>query len=179
LFKVVDSIRERNILILNRREKMTKERVVKGFTLIELMVVMALMAVLAVLVLGAVQLARNTANETINRSNAKAVQTALESDFARNKNYCGGTGRLACGTEYSLNAAYLLLAGKNLENSGNCSSGDIMGGGMVVAGVGGTPPNTTGYYVGVGDSACTKLIGDADSVSVGVANTNYTKPVYP
>jgi len=59
----------------------------KGFTLIELMVVMAIIAVLAVLMIGAIQLARTTATETIHRANAKTIQTALEGKYAKDKTY--------------------------------------------------------------------------------------------
>jgi len=64
---------------------MTQQK--KGFTLIELMVVMAIIAVLAVLMIGAIQLARRTATETTNRSNAKTVQTGMEGYFAKNREY--------------------------------------------------------------------------------------------
>lgn len=66
---------------------MTKQKLDKGFTLIELMVVMALMAVLATLIIGAITLARRTATETTNRANAKIIQTGLESYYATNKQY--------------------------------------------------------------------------------------------
>ena len=59
----------------------------KGFTLIELVVVMAIIAILSLLVVGAIIVARNTATETANRSNAKVVQTALEAKFASNRTY--------------------------------------------------------------------------------------------
>lgn len=59
----------------------------KGFTLIELMVVMAIIAVLAVLIIGAIQIARRTATETTNRSNAKTIQTGIEGYYAKNKQY--------------------------------------------------------------------------------------------
>lgn len=68
----------------------------KGFTLIELVVVMAIIAVLALLVIGAIIVARRTATETTNRSNMKTVQTALEATFAKYKTYCGVTGTPAC-----------------------------------------------------------------------------------
>lgn len=66
-------------------KKLLKDR--DGFTLIELMVVMAIIAVLAVLIIGAIQLARRTATETTNRSNAKTIQIAMESNYAKNKSY--------------------------------------------------------------------------------------------
>jgi prepilin-type N-terminal cleavage/methylation domain-containing protein len=87
---------------INKRGKMKKTNK-KAFTLIELMVVMAIIAVLAVLIIGAILLARHTATETQNRSNAQSVQAALEAQFTKYKEYCGaGAGELACqATGYS------------------------------------------------------------------------------
>lgn len=153
---------------------MTKEKTYKGFTLIELMVVMALMAVLAVLVLGAVQLARNTATETIHRSNAKAVQTALEANYAKYKVYCAdspASDQLDCqeaDVTYSLATAYTRLTAKTLDNVGakdlgRCSSSDTANdsayGGGVVFNV-----SSTGYAIGVAKSDCSDYTADADSV---------------
>lgn len=59
----------------------------KGFTLIELVVVMAIIAVLALLVVGAIIAARRTATATTNRGNAKTIQTAAEALYAKNKSY--------------------------------------------------------------------------------------------
>lgn len=73
----------------------------KGFTLVELMVVMALIAVLSTLIIGAIRLATNTARETTHRSNAKSIATALESKYAKYRRYCGGTGTDATGVTCS------------------------------------------------------------------------------
>lgn len=59
----------------------------KGFTLIELVVVMAIIAVLSLLVVGAIIAARRTATATTNRGNAKTIQTAAEAVYAKNKSY--------------------------------------------------------------------------------------------
>lgn len=59
----------------------------KGFTLIELVVVMAIIAVLAVLIIGAITVARRTSTETIHRSNARTVQTATEAYYTKAKSY--------------------------------------------------------------------------------------------
>lgn len=99
-----------------------KER--KGFTLIELVVVMAIIAVLALLVIGAIIVARRTATETTNRSNAKTVQTALESTFAKYKAYCGVTGAPACGavtTSAQATAFQSAISSPSLANT--CADG--------------------------------------------------------
>lgn len=64
----------------------------KGFTLIELMVVMAIIAVLAVLIIGAIQIARKTSVETANRGTAKSIQTGMEAYFSKNKVYPATSG---------------------------------------------------------------------------------------
>jgi prepilin-type N-terminal cleavage/methylation domain-containing protein len=163
---------------------MTKGKMIKGFTLIELMVVMALMAVLAVLVLGAVQLARNTATETIHRSNGKAVQTALESSYARNKVYCGGAGQLACDANYSLAKMYYVLGGglvgdatatstKELANFGNITNGKCLkttywqatpGANSDAAGGGQVRVTATGYAIIIAKSDCSDTTGSGDNI---------------
>ncbi len=60
----------------------------QGFTLIELVVVMAIIAVLAVLVIGAINIARHTAIETTNRSNAHTLRSCLEAYYAKYRVYC-------------------------------------------------------------------------------------------
>ena len=50
----------------------------QGFTLIEVVVVMAIIAVLAVLIVGAITIARNTAKETVHRSNARTIKAGME-----------------------------------------------------------------------------------------------------
>jgi prepilin-type N-terminal cleavage/methylation domain-containing protein len=64
----------------------------KGFTLIELVVVMAIIAILSVLVIGAITVARRTSTETANRGTAKSIQTGLEAYYAKNKQYPATTG---------------------------------------------------------------------------------------
>lgn len=59
----------------------------KGFTLIEVVVVMAIIAVLTVLIVGAVTIARRTAAETAHRQNANAIRTALEAQYSRTRTY--------------------------------------------------------------------------------------------
>jgi prepilin-type N-terminal cleavage/methylation domain-containing protein len=60
----------------------------KAFTLVEIMVVMGIIAVLATLIIGGISIARKTAAESTNRTNAKSLETALEIYYAKNKKYC-------------------------------------------------------------------------------------------
>lgn len=55
------------------------------------MVVMAIIAVLAVLFIGAITVARNSAKETTNRTNAKTLQIGLEAKFTTNQAYPVGS----------------------------------------------------------------------------------------
>ncbi len=58
----------------------------KGFTLIELVVVMAIIAVLALLIVAAIAAARRQATTTQRIGNLKTIETALESRASK----CGG-----------------------------------------------------------------------------------------
>lgn len=132
----------------------------KGFTLVELLVVMALIAVLAVLILGAIQLARNTATETTHRSNAKVVQAALEAQFAKYKRYCAPSttaGEITCPggvngptgvtSGYSLaSIAASILPAVNLSN-GSSTSGVCLVGGTGAGGGRITNLTSNGYAV--------------------------------
>ena len=83
---------------------MTRKREIKGFTLIELMVVMAIIAVLATIIIGAITVARNTTKETTNRSNATILRTGLEQYYSRYRAYCGkdaATPNVKCATTYT------------------------------------------------------------------------------
>lgn len=114
-------------------------RYYKGFTLVELMVVMALMAVLATFIIGAIQFARSSSVQRVNQENARTIQAALESSIASNKSFCSSAdplpdGMLACqpeitatlgahftGNYYSFQEAADIL-GANISPS-KCSSG--------------------------------------------------------
>lgn len=115
----------------------------KGFTLIELMVVMAIIAVLAVLIIGAITVARNTAKETAHRTNAKALQTGMESYYSKNRAYPA----ITAGTTFTSSATTL---GVGLTTVGVCANG------------GGTVSSTsTGYTISPVASNCTDpLAGD-------------------
>jgi len=119
---------------------MTQQK--KGFTLIELMVVMAIIAVLAVLMIGAIQLARSTATETIHRSNGKTIQTGLESKYAKDKAYPALSG-------VSFKAAATAL-GVTLTST--CTTAGKEDGGTVTS-------TTTTYTISPYDSKCANALG--------------------
>ena len=94
----------------------------KGFTLIELVVVMALIAVLAALGVGAIIVARNTAKDTTNKSNARALRVGFEAFFAKNGQY----PTAASGATFDATATIL-----NVKlNTSTCPAAKL-GGGLV------------------------------------------------
>ena len=94
----------------------------EGFTLIELVVVMAIIAVLALLIIGAITVARNTAVETANRSNARGIQTGIEAYYAQNKDYpaitAGTTFKAATGAGGKLNGLVTDAQGGSSDDGG-------------------------------------------------------------
>jgi len=126
---------------------MTKNK--KGFTLIELMVVMAIIAVLAVLMIGAIQLARRTATETTNRSNAKTIQTGMEGYFAKNKKY----PVVAAGSDLASVVATLGIT--KLSDTCDNAAETLTGGGLVES-------TTTKYTITPYNWDCTAALGASD-----------------
>jgi prepilin-type N-terminal cleavage/methylation domain-containing protein len=126
---------------------MTKK---KGFTLIELVVVMAIIAILALLVVGAIVVARNTAKRTSNNSNATTLQTALEAQYAKKQTYVY-PGYVA-GEDFNAASGAAKLNVK--LGAGGCANG----GGVV------TSATTTAYTITVWDEDCAS--GDADNRTV-------------
>lgn len=122
----------------------------KGFTLIELMVVMAIIAVLAVLMIGAIQLARSTSLETTHRSNAKTVQTGLEGYYAKNKAYPATTGTVSFDTVAT-------ATGVKLTTTNECTVAAQLGGGTVTY-------TATGYTINPYNAACTASLGTSDEI---------------
>lgn len=107
---------------------MTQTKQAKGFTLMELLVVMGIIAVLATLVIGAILTARNTAKETANRANAKAFQAGLESYYTRNRAYpvvAAANATFTDGTNDidTLNTAAILGTTVNLDTTTGCANG--------------------------------------------------------
>ena len=134
--------------------KLKKEftlREAKGFTLIELVVVMAIIAVLAVLVIGAITIARKIATETSNRSNAASMQAELEAFYANHRYY-----------PTISNLSFKVLSGTTSGVQGwvpphitTTCSGSV---GIQNADDGGYVNSTaTGYTISVVDSACTTV----------------------
>ena len=117
----------------------------KGFTLIELVVVMAIIAILAVVLIGAILAARNTATNTTNKANANSLRIGLEAHYSRYGAYCGGTtGTMAC-TALAANTTFTALQtsinaaiGANSVNLGTTTANTTNAGGgrLVTAGTG-------------------------------------------
>jgi prepilin-type N-terminal cleavage/methylation domain-containing protein len=68
----------------------------KGFTLIELVVVMAIIAILMVVLIGAILAARNAATNTTNKANANSIRIGLEAHYSKYGEYCGSKGGITC-----------------------------------------------------------------------------------
>lgn len=126
----------------------------KGFTLIELVVVMAIIAVLAMLIIGAIVVARNTAKETANRTNAKAIQAAMEAAYSRTRSYpaIGATA-----ITLTAAAARAELAGVGLDVNNACTTGTFSGGGTISTN---TAANQPAYTITVGNYTCGAPAGD-------------------
>ena len=119
----------------------------KGFTLIELVVVMALIAILAALGVGAIIVARNTAKETTHKSNAKTIQTGLEAYFAKNGNYPATTGTV------SFTTAATSANNVTLALTPECTVATQAGGGTVTY-------TATGYIITSFDAICTTALAN-------------------
>ena len=77
----------------------------RGFTLVELMVVMAIIAVLSTLIIAAIQAARHGSEETVHRNNQRSVEAAAEALFMKNGTYCVEGTTYSCPT---VNTCYSL-----------------------------------------------------------------------
>lgn len=78
----------------------------RGFTLVEIVVVMAVLAILALIIIGAIMIARRQADNTKLRADAKTIRDLNEAYIAKNKTYVknGSTG-------YSRIDGYTLFSG--------------------------------------------------------------------
>lgn len=131
----------------------------KGFTLIELVVVMAIIAVLAVLIIGAIVVARRTATETTNRSNTSALQVSLEAYYSRNKVYCGAPGGVACGPQsYTALRDDLVAEGITV----NLNTTESATGGGTVTALSATGATLVPYTAGAGST--TQMAGSTVTV---------------
>jgi len=64
----------------------------KGFTLVELLVVMAIIAILIALIIFAITAARRASRDTARRTNAHSIKAALEEKYAKDKKYPASAG---------------------------------------------------------------------------------------
>jgi len=143
-------------------KKLKKEftlREAKGFTLIELVVVMAIIAVLALLIIGAITVARNTATETTHRSNLHSVQAALEAYYASNRAYpAAGTYSFATITDGAAGHATATLA-----TTSECSGTRAGGGSVIIT----AAADASGHWYTLtpGTSACTADLTGTNIIS--------------
>lgn len=143
----------------------------KGFTLIEIVVVMAIIAVLAVLVVGAITVARRTSDETRNRSAAKAIATALEARYSQNRTYPAIAEYRYMAEDVGESFTTVIGAGGALEGMGiaanDCGSAGSFyeGGGMVCTNC--YDDNYEGpydYIIKVGNFSCTDQTSASDQI---------------
>ena len=126
----------------------------KGFTLIELVVVMAIIAVLAALVVGAIIVARNTSLETANRTNGKTLQTGFEAVYASTRAY--GTPASATTVTFQTAAGSTIanVSGAGMTTGSiNCVGKTI--GTQAVDGGGYVTYSKNGYLIVPATSSCT------------------------
>lgn len=114
----------------------------KGFTLIELVVVMAIIAVLSLLIIAAIAAARRASVESQNRGNARTVEVAMEAYAAKNN---GKYPTITAGTTFTaaLTGTGTLVSYQNGWSAGTCANG----GGSI------TSTDTT-FTLTVFDSTC-------------------------
>jgi len=145
---------------------MTLKKNYKGFTLIELMVVMAIIAILSVLIIGAIQLARRTASETTNRSNARTIQTGMEAAFAKSKAY-PVLGTSTTPVSFDTARTALSMAATSLASTcgvetvatGNNAVAKTTGGGQIYS-------TATTYVITPFNFECSAALGTTDVLTV-------------
>jgi prepilin-type N-terminal cleavage/methylation domain-containing protein len=105
----------------------------KGFTLIELVVVMAIIAILALIVVGAIILARRTSIETTNRGNAKTIQTALEAYYARTRTYPDTGGTVSFESFATNTGIWADIEAPKIQNTCGGAGSSVENGGTIVS----------------------------------------------
>jgi prepilin-type N-terminal cleavage/methylation domain-containing protein len=148
----------------------------KGFTLIELVVVMAIIAILVALMVAALQAARAASAEAERRANVKTVETALEAKFSKDQSYSSGLTSVA---NFASLAASLKAAGY--------LSQDLPGAGLTGATTASTAPigysietavTATGYKINAcgfnSAAAATPKDSTCTQAGAGVLSAIYT-----
>lgn len=133
----------------------------RGFTLIEIVVVMAIIAVLAALVVGAIGVARKTAKETTHRANARNIRAGVEAYYSREKHY-PYSGTSSFQTINTINGGL----GVTLSDTPECTGKRINNGTVWVNIDGGgyvyQPNSNVPYEIHVVNHDCTEeMTGDA------------------
>jgi len=99
----------------------------KGFTLVEIMIVVAIIALLAAIAIPNLLRAKMTSNDALAKATLRAISTACESyGTSNNGNYPDNESALTTATPPYLNTAYCAyspIAGYNYDCSGMSSSG--------------------------------------------------------
>jgi prepilin-type N-terminal cleavage/methylation domain-containing protein len=125
----------------------------KGFTLIELVVVMAIIAILSLLIVAAITAARRQSTTTQRTGNVKTIETALESYAAKNNG--------SYPTSTSMSTLHTALRGTS--NGGPFLTSDLS---VDDTNYVYTPAATTGTNNGYGMAACSYGNTAAPTVSV-------------
>ena len=93
----------------------------RGFTLVELMVVLAIIGLLSSIVLVSLNAARIKARDATRKSQVSEFKTALELYYSRNGNYPCGNSFCAIGVAPLSSASPLNTAGPQLMSDGDIS----------------------------------------------------------
>ncbi len=135
-------------------------RTKRGFSIIELIIVMAIVSVIATLILAAIKTTKRTATETVHRSNAATLEDALISHYSRNHTY---KPTAIIGTYVDFACACLvssILNNHQLPATPECNGKqmnghDVTGGGYIEF-------TNGGYILHIADYTCTTEIEKID-----------------
>ncbi len=103
------------MVVMGNIKKRVNLRTKKGFTLIELVVVMAIIAVLAALIIGAIAIARQQARDTQLRNDAKSIETYIEKYYGDNQSMPPGVDQGVSGSNNDRQAYVMLQNGESLN----------------------------------------------------------------